>query len=387
MLSGRGGTELTRRGAGGRGARDASAGRGRRSGLPGTCWVEDPWPVLCDADVVVTHAGQNAIADVAAARRPAVVIAQPRPHDEQLATARALHQAQLAVVCSSWPAPSDWNAVLDAAVRLGGSGWESLEHRDGSRARRRRARGAGMRTAVITIVAGRHDHLASPARRARRIGAPRGGRDGRARGRALPTTRRRHERRRRASRRNRKGCRSPARATRVLGARWTRARNCSCSSMSTASPARRSWSATRRRPSSAPALLCGPVAYLPPAPPDGYPAAGLHALATPHPARPVPPEDEVQQRRRSCAVLDAVLRRHRDDVAAGRRVLRGLRRLRRRGHRLRPARQARRRRPRGGSAEPGPITSTTRPRPRPSATSPTSSATPRSFTGAGAGGR
>ena len=47
--------------------------------------------------------------------------------------------------------------------------------------------------------------------------------------------------------------------------------------------------------SSTPALLCGPVAYLPPAPPGGYPAAGLHALATPHPARPVPPEDEVQR--------------------------------------------------------------------------------------------
>ena len=86
--------------------------------------MEDPWPLLCDADVIVTHAGQNAIADVAAARRPAVVIAQPRPHDEQLATARALHQAQLAVVRSSWPAPEDWNAVLEAAVRLGGSGWE-----------------------------------------------------------------------------------------------------------------------------------------------------------------------------------------------------------------------------------------------------------------------
>jgi GT2 family glycosyltransferase len=45
---------------------------------------------------------------------------------------------------------------------------------------------------------------------------------------------------------------------------------------------------------STPALLCGPVSYLPPAPPAGYPAAGLHALATPHPARPVPPDDDVQ---------------------------------------------------------------------------------------------
>jgi GT2 family glycosyltransferase len=35
-------------------------------------------------------------------------------------------------------------------------------------------------------------------------------------------------------------------------------------------------------------LLCGPVAYLPPAPVGGYPATGLDRLATPHPARPVP---------------------------------------------------------------------------------------------------
>lgn len=42
-----------------------------------------------------------------------------------------------------------------------------------------------------------------------------------------------------------------------------------------------------------PGVLCGPVAYLPPAPPDGYPVDGLHELARPHPARPIPAEDEV----------------------------------------------------------------------------------------------
>ena len=40
-------------------------------------------------------------------------------------------------------------------------------------------------------------------------------------------------------------------------------------------------------------VLCGPVGYLPPPPPGGYPTAGLRALARPHPARPVPAEDEV----------------------------------------------------------------------------------------------
>jgi hypothetical protein len=123
VLSGRGGTELTV-------AMLAAAERETPEwdwtmlGPPGTRWVEDPWPLLCDADVIVTHAGQNAVADVAAAKRPAVVIAQPRPHDEQLATARVLHEAQLSVVRSSWPAPEDWSTVLAAAVRLGGSGWE-----------------------------------------------------------------------------------------------------------------------------------------------------------------------------------------------------------------------------------------------------------------------
>lgn len=42
-----------------------------------------------------------------------------------------------------------------------------------------------------------------------------------------------------------------------------------------------------------PALLCGPVAYLPPPPALGYPAAGLAALAPPHPARPAPPDGSI----------------------------------------------------------------------------------------------
>jgi hypothetical protein len=41
------------------------------------------------------------------------------------------------------------------------------------------------------------------------------------------------------------------------------------------------------------ALLCGPVTYLPPAPSGGYPIGGLETLADPHPARPVPPPGEV----------------------------------------------------------------------------------------------
>jgi len=100
----------------------------RLLGLPttqpsGPTWVEDPWPLLCAADVIVTHAGQNAVAEVAAAGRPAVVIPQPRPHAEQLRTAEALAAAGLARVPRSWPAAADWPTELEAARALGGDGW------------------------------------------------------------------------------------------------------------------------------------------------------------------------------------------------------------------------------------------------------------------------
>ena len=56
--------------------------------------------------------------------------------------------------------------VLEAAARWAASGWERWSTGTGAERRRRRSlAGAGMRTAVITIVAGRHDHLAPPARR------------------------------------------------------------------------------------------------------------------------------------------------------------------------------------------------------------------------------
>ncbi|RJQ66993.1 glycosyltransferase family 2 protein [Pseudonocardiaceae bacterium YIM PH 21723] len=42
-----------------------------------------------------------------------------------------------------------------------------------------------------------------------------------------------------------------------------------------------------------PSLLCGPVSYLPPPPPGGYPAQDLQLLADPHPVRPAPTHDQV----------------------------------------------------------------------------------------------
>lgn len=87
-------------------------------------WSEDPWAEICGADVVVTHAGLGALADVAEARRPAIVIPEERPFGEQWATAAALNSAGIAITAPAWPPPHEWSGVLDAAVRLGGQMWQ-----------------------------------------------------------------------------------------------------------------------------------------------------------------------------------------------------------------------------------------------------------------------
>ena len=118
-------------GGGGRSTSDAHV-VAARAATPGWEWVErgpdspspDLWADLAAADVVVTHAGQNAVAEVAAARRPAVVVPQPRPFDEQGATASAVEGLGTAIGLSAWPTdPATWPDVLERAVARGGAGW------------------------------------------------------------------------------------------------------------------------------------------------------------------------------------------------------------------------------------------------------------------------
>lgn len=117
-------------GGGGRGTSDGQVADARAA-TPGWHWVErgpdspspDLWSDLAAADVVITHGGQNAVAEVAAARRPAVVVAQPRPFDEQVATARAVDRLGAAVGLDAWPEATTWPTLLDRALRRGGDGW------------------------------------------------------------------------------------------------------------------------------------------------------------------------------------------------------------------------------------------------------------------------
>jgi hypothetical protein len=102
---------------------------------PAGLWVDDPWDLMCAADVVVTHAGQNAIAEVAAARRPAIVVPQPRPFREQDAMAAVLAtDGRFPVVVRPELPAAGWADLLDQAVSLDGRGWSAWN--DGGGARR-----------------------------------------------------------------------------------------------------------------------------------------------------------------------------------------------------------------------------------------------------------
>lgn len=89
---------------------------------PSGTWVEDPWPHLQGADVVITAAGQNSVAEVAASRTPAVVVPLPRPHGEQEAMHRVLTRGPWpAVAAPQQHLPETWRRALHQAWRLNGA--------------------------------------------------------------------------------------------------------------------------------------------------------------------------------------------------------------------------------------------------------------------------
>ncbi|QCP04449.1 glycosyltransferase [Brevibacterium sp. CS2] len=81
-------------------------------------WVDDPFALLSAAEVVVTAAGQNSIADLAVLGARAVVVPQDRPFGEQEATARVVCEAGLAVVPESVPAVEEWAGLIERAREL-----------------------------------------------------------------------------------------------------------------------------------------------------------------------------------------------------------------------------------------------------------------------------
>jgi len=96
-------------------------------------WSDDPWRLLRTATVVVTHAGENAVAEVAAARRPAVIIPQTRPHQEQAATARALVQAGCPVTVLRRFPRTGWPEIVAQTAQRDGEAWVRWNDGDGAR--------------------------------------------------------------------------------------------------------------------------------------------------------------------------------------------------------------------------------------------------------------
>lgn len=86
-------------------------------------WHEDVAGLLRGSCVVVTHAGQNALAEVAAARRPAVVVPQMRPHREQYTTAAALADGCWPVTVLPSLPDTGWPDLLERTARRDGSTW------------------------------------------------------------------------------------------------------------------------------------------------------------------------------------------------------------------------------------------------------------------------
>ena len=101
---------------------DAMASSGRRwrvlGATPDDAWSADPWDELTAAGVVVAWAGQNSIADLAAAGAAAVIVPQDRPFGEQVETALAVERAGLAIVKTEWPPADAWPELIDRAIRL-----------------------------------------------------------------------------------------------------------------------------------------------------------------------------------------------------------------------------------------------------------------------------
>ncbi len=141
VLAGTGGGSEVLREAAERGAETAPDLTWRVLG-PGS-WSADPWAEIRAARVVVTAAGQNSLAEVAAARVPAVVVPQDRPHDEQRTTGRVLAGGDWPALVVDDPATADWAGLVRRAALLDGDRWSGWV--DG---------GAAARMADVVLAAG-----------------------------------------------------------------------------------------------------------------------------------------------------------------------------------------------------------------------------------------
>lgn len=117
-----------------------------RPGLRFLGRVDDPWPLLGRAGVVVTSAGHSALCEAAAAGAPTVAVAEDRPFAEQVHKVAVLGRAGAVQPAPPLDRPSRWDVVLRTTAALG-SRWGSFVDGGGA------ARAAEHLAAVATAVA------------------------------------------------------------------------------------------------------------------------------------------------------------------------------------------------------------------------------------------
>lgn len=83
--------------------------------LGGEVHSDNPLREMAHADVVVSAAGQNSVADIALSGKPCILLPQERAFAEQFATAEAAEKLDVVLACKQVPDPSDFPALLDAA--------------------------------------------------------------------------------------------------------------------------------------------------------------------------------------------------------------------------------------------------------------------------------
>ncbi len=110
---------------------------GKRLNMVGVCSegiVENVWPYLSHADLVIANAGHNSVMEIAAASVPAIFIPAERPFSEQICKSQTLKRLNLGIVVEKWPTDSQWHDLKQQAHSQDLSQWQQVQ--DGGAAQR-----------------------------------------------------------------------------------------------------------------------------------------------------------------------------------------------------------------------------------------------------------
>ena len=91
--------------------------------------IDDVWPFLCHADLVVANAGHNATMEIGAAGVPLICIPAWRHFDEQVCKAKVLEQLGLSIVVDKWPRSHKWETLWNNSRNLKAD-WSKLQNKN-----------------------------------------------------------------------------------------------------------------------------------------------------------------------------------------------------------------------------------------------------------------